>query len=356
VRFVTQHAKDTLDEIAGKPRPSGWSTKKDSALRRLWGDAHFFEADVISNLKRRILPSIDRPESMLVKRNAVFAGVWQHHLLTFHHTTAIEFVNAWGAVFAMFQLYHAVRNLTPAAGDCDPKTAWLLMDLVNNMQGVGRFWVGQAPRVVEDRWKQWCLCQGIPLAKFVASGGAVPLASASNSPRRELPTLAPVSLVLRGRLGNDTPGRARVNMTLEDVRAIVGEGQRRSLAGEDHLTLSPAALIKALATAVGAEIGHLHFDYLRLHSQCWELLAELQRIMDPLFRQACKGRPDYIPSEAQLPQLVGIIFRAAAGLAPGLGERDRKKLLEAARKNIGLLLDERKNAPVNAKMKWFNLC
>ncbi|KXX79406.1 hypothetical protein MMYC01_201673 [Madurella mycetomatis] len=386
-RWITCRSEAALDDIAGKPRPSGWPTRKDSALRRLQQDAHFFETDVISRWKRRIMPSIDRPESILMKCNAVFAGVWAHHLLTLYHTTAIAYVNAWGAVFAMNQLNNAVMRLMWMTARGHPKPMWTDMLIMEHMQDRHRFWVGPMPRDIKDFWKQWCLCQGVSLSEFVASGGAVPVAGTSNSTRRGLAQLAPVSLLFRGRLGNDTAGHARVNMTLEDVRKIVGEGEwimtdpspgnvfemvhqyerassrpfreassgntrrQRLLPGrEDHLTLSPAGLVKTLATTLHAEMAELHFDYLYLHTKCWMILRDFKRIMDHLFRQVCEGRPDYIESEAQLPQLVGIIFRAAAGLAPGLGQGDRLELLDAAREGLRWLLGSGMNQAVVGEM------
>jgi len=101
---------------------------------------------------------------------------------------------------------------------------------------------------------------------------------------------------------------------------------------KEHLTLSPAALIKRLATKLHPEIVMLHFDYICLHMICWSTLRLFKYNMDPLFKQALGGRLDYIESDAQLPQLVGIIFRAAAGLAPGLPRKDSLVLLDAARK------------------------
>jgi hypothetical protein len=75
--------------------------------------------------------------------------------------------------------------------------------------------------------------------------------------------------------------------------------------------------------------------------------------MDPLFREACEGRPDYIESEAQLPQLVGIIFRAAARQAPVFvfGEGVGLELLERAREGLRLLLSKGVNQLVVQDMQ-----
>lgn len=70
----------------------------------------------------------------------------------------------------------------------------------------------------------------------------------------------------------------------------------------------------------------LHFNYLALHDKCWEVLRGL-RILDHEFRKACEGRPDFIEGEGQLPLLVGLIFRAAAGKTPGWALREGTQLL-----------------------------
>lgn len=384
-RWIAKRMEVALAGLQGKPRPSGWPAKMDGTLKRLQQDAHFFDTQVISKWKRRSLPSIERPESVLMRHNAVFAGVWAQHLLTLYHATAIAYANAWGAVFAMSQLNAAVMHLAWIKTGQVPVVMWTDMLIMQNLQGPDRFWVGSEPRDIRDYWKQWCLCQGVSLAEFTSSRGVLPVGGATNgnnNPRRGLGQLAPVSLLFRGRLGTDAAGHARVNVTLEDVRNIVGKGEwvvtrasegnvfemvqeyetsstrpfrqasdsdetrhrRTTLPSRgDHLALSPADLVNTLANVVHAEMAELHFDYMLLHTKCWMILTDFKRIMDPYFRRACEGRPDYITSEDQLPLLVGLIFRAAAGLAPGLGPRDSLELLDAAREGFRWLLNKGMN-------------
>jgi len=223
--WITGNCKLALQRIAGQPRPPRWEAQKDDSLRRLLQEAHFFETGVISKWKRRILPSIAKPESILMKRNTVFAGVWAHHLLTLYHTTAIAYVNAWGAVFAMNQLNKAVIIRMRTMTQAKPEPEWTDMAVMDYTQEKQRFWVGEEPRDMKDFWKQWCLCQGVPLSAFIAAKGDIPVPGTSSSTRKGLTQLAPISLLLRGRLGTDTAGHARVNMALEDVRKIVGEGE-----------------------------------------------------------------------------------------------------------------------------------
>ncbi|KAK1750895.1 hypothetical protein QBC47DRAFT_392834 [Echria macrotheca] len=395
-RWTTHRLGLTLGELEGKPRPSGWPVRNDGKLRRLKQDAHFFQTEVISKCKRRMLPSIARPESILLKRNAGFAGVWSHHLLTLFHTTGIDFSNAWGAIFAMAQLNTAVMRLSFEQTRRRPEVMWTDMLIMEHMQGgAQRFWVGSPPKHNADFWKHWCLCQGVSLSEFNAANGIMPIPKVDNANvRKGLVQLAPACLLFRGRLGTDAAGHAaRINMALEDIHKIVGEGEwietepapgnvfemvheydtvasrpfrrrgdsnnrkrgrrRPNASGrtDDHLTLSPADLIGTLANTLHGEMAELHFDYFSLHDKCWRLLRDFKRIMDALFRKACEGRPDYVESEDQLPVLVGIVFRAAAGKAPGLPVVERLELLDAVREGLRWLLDRGMNELVVSELR-----
>lgn len=64
VIFAAQTFVDNLEGIGlwitgnsdmeQRPRPPGWPTKEDSALRRLLPDAHFLKTDPISKMKQRM--------------------------------------------------------------------------------------------------------------------------------------------------------------------------------------------------------------------------------------------------------------------------------------------------------------
>lgn len=176
-RCFAGRAKATLEYIEDRPRPVGWSTKKDGILRRIEQDAPFFETPVLARWKRRLSPDLDRSktESVLMRRNGMLAGVWTH------------------------------------------------------MQGDDkRFWVGSRPRDMSDFWKQWRLCHGASLTELAREPDGPGLGTAltaTQRPRRGLVELAPASLLLRGRLGSDTTGKARVEMSLDGVRKILGDAE-----------------------------------------------------------------------------------------------------------------------------------
>lgn len=54
--------RESLKQIHGRPRPLGWSTKKDRLLRRLEQDSMFFETPALAKLKRRLSPDLTGTE------------------------------------------------------------------------------------------------------------------------------------------------------------------------------------------------------------------------------------------------------------------------------------------------------
>lgn len=73
---------------------------------------------------------------------------------------------------------------------------------------------------------------------------------------------------------------------------------------------SPSGLIEQLAQVVNSEIPRISFDYFTMHNIAWSFLTDLKRAftaeVGPKFL-------NYIPSEDQLPFVVGYVFSTAAG-------------------------------------------
>lgn len=103
------------------------------------------------------------------------------------------------------------------------------MLVITHMQGDDkRFWVGSCPRDMADFWKQWRLCHGASLTELSREPDGPGLGTAltaTQPPCRGLVELAPAPLLLRGRLGSDNTGKARVEMSLDDVRKILGDAE-----------------------------------------------------------------------------------------------------------------------------------
>lgn len=300
-RTIAGSIRESLKQIHGRPRPVGWSTKKDRLLRRLEQDSMFLETPVLAKWKRRLSPDLDRSrtESVLPRRNALFSGVRAHHLGTTFHTVGIAYANAWGAIFTMNHLYAAGRRRSFLESGNAVPFLWPDMLFVQQLQGEDkRFWVGPPPEDMTDFWKQRRLCHGASLAELAREPDGPELGAASTAtqrPRRGLVELAPASLLFRGRLGGDTVGKARIEMSLDDVRRILGDcewtimtstpdgvgmmrdpdtsanrrfgaadSERRPRPGaqqNQQRDLTPAKLVDALAYALSAERVELLFDY-----------------------------------------------------------------------------------------------
>lgn len=341
------------------PRPNLWPANKDASLRELAIEAVFFDKDdPIGATKKAILPTIQRLEGVLMERNAVFAGVYMHHLLTKFHTVAIEYINAWGVVFVVAQLYRAAQKFQ--------RFHWPDVDVMLLQQGFDRIWIGdREPERLEDFYKQWCLSQGMSVTAFNSAGHLptnVSTAGGNSMPRRGFVELSPVSMMFKDRLGSHD-GLARTNLTLVEVRKIIGASEWKDAEADDreyndspfelvqewdiastrrygssqplrtsprtdHLAFSPAKVITTLGWALQPELAYLHFDYFTLHGTCKGNLRVINKVVGPLF-QSIFG-PFYIEHEGQLPLFVVMVFQAAAGEVRAIPVEDRLILLESA--------------------------
>ncbi|KAK3331842.1 hypothetical protein B0T19DRAFT_397667 [Cercophora scortea] len=358
--WFEDRAKGALEGISTLPRVSGWPAHKDKLLQQLQQEARFFNTNIISNCKKRALPGIQRPQSVLLSRNAVFAGVWSHHLLDMFHTTGVEYANAQRVIFSMAQFYMAIQE-SFRVGEWVPHP-WIDMDVMIGMQGRDRFWIGDMP-MPDQFYNHWFICRGASVASLQPNARPGTTASrnpSSQGPRRghSLQTVAPVSLMFRGRMGsaNDV---ARINMTVDEVRKIVGDG-KWTLLGEPSdpdtlygmlneksnmlllaggpgsaaaLTASKnddndlssqherfhtftAQLVHALAYAIYGEAAMFSFDYFTLDALCWDVLFEVKKKVGPYFKRPEFGelrrKINYSEDPSEIPKLVGLIFGSAA--------------------------------------------
>lgn len=226
-----------------------------------------------------------------------------------------------------------------------------------------RLWISSIPERPQQLWPEWCLCQGISLAKSHSLAGQ-PLTAASlhtavrsctnRQPRRGFEGPGFVYQMLRGRLGG------HANMTLERVQTIVGATewgevdasdlkhstsfmelvQKRDashtrrigsvIGGESGRgggrgvaqrgagqTLSPAQLVNfqgacdGVAAGAGAAALGLCFHAALVRAVPEQQPAKLDAQFGFMF-----GWPNF-ESEAFYLELIGLVFRAWAGQVPG---------------------------------------
>lgn len=108
--------------------------------------------------------------------------------------------------------------------------------------------------------------------------------------------------------GKFHPGSRRINLTADDVHAILYP-KRTAHKARDAVAL--AQLISALAQALEAEIPALMPDYLLGHRIAWTLLRDVKTAVEPDMPEWLG--PEYIKTEYQLPFVVGYIMRSLSG-------------------------------------------
>lgn len=133
----------------------------------------------------------------------------------------------------------------------------------------------------------------------------------------------------------DGVGMMRDPDTSANRRFGAADSERRPRPGaqqNQQRDLTPAKLVDALAYALSAERVELLFDYFLLTNICWLWLARIKELGDECnIWQRVLGRWYHsLKSEDQLPDLVGLIFRAAAGQVPGMTRSQRFELLAFA--------------------------
>ncbi|PNP61664.1 hypothetical protein FNYG_13651 [Fusarium nygamai] len=86
--------------------------------------------------------------------------------------------------------------------------------------------------------------------------------------------------------------------------------QKAKEANLEAVPTSPSGLIEQLAQVINSEVPRISFNYFTMHNIVWSLLTDLKRAftaeVGPEFL-------NYIPSEDQLPFVVGYVFSTASG-------------------------------------------
>ncbi|KAK0741537.1 hypothetical protein B0T18DRAFT_394116 [Schizothecium vesticola] len=168
-------------------------------------------------------------------------------------------------------------------------------------------------------WKQWRLCHGASLSELAQEPDGPGLGTASTvtqCPRRGLVELAPALLFLRGRLGSDTMGQARVEVSLDDVRKILGDAE--------WITTTPAP----------SNLFEMVHEYETSTNRRIKSIGDERNMWTRVL-----GTPENLRGEEQLLDLVVLIFRAAAGQVPGMTHSKSVVLKEMKMLDVDIELD-----------------
>jgi len=242
----------------------------------------------------------------------------------------IVFINAWGSIMYAGQIYNAVLKEKLLS------KIWKDMELVISLQGHDKFFVGDAPKGLEEYLKRFLLSMGYSAAIFAANRRPNANVVSSKGPRC-LTELCAVGKLFAGRYCNNDSG---VSWTKETMRPII-EAKLDDDSDEDEseATISATSEIKSrktkqsssgsllrkpkrngtsiettdflldIANALHAETVELSLDYLRVHRFCWRLLRAVNDACKPRLLRTYGG--GYLEREDQLPFVVGYIFMAA---------------------------------------------
>ena len=281
----------------------------------------------------------------LLRQYPVICGLFLFALRLRYQELQIVFVNAWGSLMYTAQLYNACRQegLLPKM--------WKDMELVIPLQGPDKFFVGDAPKGLEEYLTRYLLSMGYSAALLAGNRRKNVNAVSAKGPRC-LTELCAVSKLFAGRYCNNDPA---VSWTPQTIKPIIeakmddtsdeeedepsSPPMKENIGGETRMPKktkespksrktkqsSSGSLLRKpkrsgnsiptndflldLANALHTETMEMSLDYLRIHRFCWMLLRAVNEACKPRLLQTYGG--GYLEREDQLPFVVGYIFMAA---------------------------------------------
>ncbi|EXL99831.1 hypothetical protein FOIG_07978 [Fusarium odoratissimum NRRL 54006] len=243
--------------------------------------------------------SDDNAASPFLRRNPIYCGLLIHQMRSMLHV-------------------NGVKAAAPSRGQ-----AWEGLEEFWGYQGNQCFFVGNPSKDLEGYYKNYCLCLGTSLTHQAPNRrSAKPTKHKGNAPNMKFDGW--VSLSLDNRICVDNP---REPWTIATVRELLTECRKKAIMdGKGHIQeglkqkakeanleavpKSPSGLIEQLAQVVNSEIPRISFNFFTMHNIAWSLLTDLKRDL------AAGVGPEfltYVPSEDQLPFVVGYVSSTAAG-------------------------------------------
>ena len=277
--------------------------------------------------------SLPEPEPFrLFKQYPVICGLFAFALKMRAQEANLIFVNAWGSIMYSAQLYNAVRQEGLVS------QRWKDMEFIIAMQGGDKFFVGKAPKGLEEYLKRFLLSMGYSAAIFAANRRPNTNVVSSKGPR-SLTQLCAVAELFAGRYCNND---AAVSWTPEIIKPIIesklddsepedadgaetaskgfkpADAKKKKQSSSGALIRKPKRKSQSLPTneflldianCFHAECVEMSIDYLRMHLCCWNFLRKVNEVCKPRLLRTYGG--GYLEKESQLPFVVGYIFMAA---------------------------------------------
>ncbi|KAG5759355.1 hypothetical protein H9Q72_012525 [Fusarium xylarioides] len=279
--------------------------------------------------------SDDHEAFQFLRRNPIYCGLLIHHMRSALHYYGVKTAAPSGGLMTTTQLYQALRQ----EGRIPQGQAWEDLEELWGYQGNPCFFVGNPPTDLEGYYKNYCLCLGTSLTNWAPNRrSANPTEHKGNAPNMKFDGWVSLSLDNRIRVDN-----AREPWTTETVEEILTEGRKKAMmdgkgriqenlkqkATEANVSTDistqqsfakasqlpavpkfPSGLIEQLAQVINSEIPRISFNYFSMHNIAWSFLTDLKRA---LTAEVGPEFLNYVPSEDQLPFVVGYVFSTASG-------------------------------------------
>ncbi|KAF5561920.1 hypothetical protein FNAPI_3467 [Fusarium napiforme] len=285
-----------------------------------WNHDPIFEMSQ-ANVEMGLAPhdSEASPEFHFLRRNPIHCGLLIHHMRSALHYYGVKTAAPSGGLMTTTQLYQALRQ----EGRIPQGQAWEDLEELWGYQGNACFFIGNPPTDLEGYYKNYCLCLGTSLTNWAPNRrSSKPTEHKGNAPNMKVDGWVSLSLDNRIRVDN-----AREPWTIASVGELLTEGRKKAMMdGKGHIQAdlkqkakeanleavptSASGLIKELAQVINSEVPRISFNYFTMHNIAWSLLTDLKRAftaeVGPEFLK-------YVPSEDQLPFVVGYVFSTASG-------------------------------------------
>ncbi|KAL9620996.1 MAG: hypothetical protein Q9160_004514 [Pyrenula sp. 1 TL-2023] len=194
------------------------------------------------------------------------------------------------------------------------------MDILIDMQGESRVFVGSAPTTIDESMTRMNLIMGYSAGSLTRNrNGRRGLQESIRGPRG-LSDTAPISRIFADELNKEIRADATLHQVedffklaaaKENLRADKPSTAKILKRMAEKTVLTPIQLLGYLKASITSELPELFFDYLDFHRRCWQLLRNIDKnIQSDLIE---KVGPAYMEHEYQLPWLTPWIFGVVMG-------------------------------------------
>lgn len=232
----------------------------------------------------------------------------------------VIFIGAWGTWW-LAHLYNAARQMhSTRLGTQILDIEWPDMDILIDMQGESRVFVGSAPTTIDESMTRINLIMGYSAGSLTRNQNRRPGLQESTRGPRGLSDLAPVSRIFAEELNKNSRADATLHLVEDFFKLAAAKdilpADKPSTAKilkrmAEKTVLTPIQLLDYLKASITSELPELFFDYLDFHRRCWQLLRTIDKsIQSDLIE---KVGPAYMEHEYQLPWLTPWIFSIIMG-------------------------------------------